>query len=69
MDNEVKQEINNGLVKLIKAVFTPTNWAGVGFVLAGAYLYHTNKPNEAMACFTAGGGFLGINNKLGNGKL
>lgn len=67
--NEIKQELNNGLVKLIKAVFTPTNWAGIALIAAGVYLYRQGKTGEAMPLFTFGGGLLGINNKIGSGKL
>ena len=69
MDNEVKQELNSGLAKLIKAVFTPTNWAGVAVGGFAIYLYLKGKATEAMPLFTTAGVLFGINNKLGNGKL
>lgn len=69
MDNEVKQELNSGLAKLIKAVFTPTNWAGVAVGAFAIYLYLKGKAIEAMPLFTTAGALFGINNKLGNGKL
>jgi len=69
INNEVKQELNNGLVKLVKAVFTPTNWVGAGVGAFAIYLYLKGKAAEAMPLFTASGVLFGINNKIGNGKI
>lgn len=68
INDEVKNELNVGLTKLIKSVFTLTNWIGISLLIAGAYLYHKGQSGEAMPCFAIGGGFLGVNNKIGGGK-